>query len=94
MGGVSFLTPLDALFALAVALPLAALVATERRSGRIRRALALPAPRRLAAVPVGVALIALTSLVAVAAAQPIVVRQRLVNERADAQVFFVFDTSL
>ena len=94
MGGISFLTPLDALFALAVALPLAALLATERRSGTIRRALALPAPRRLAVLPVAVALIALTSLVAVAAAQPIVVRQRLVNERADAQVFFVLDTSL
>jgi hypothetical protein len=94
MGGISFLTPLDALFALAVALPLAALLATERRSGRIRRALALPAPRRFAALPVAVALIALASLVAVAAAQPIVVRQRLVNERADAQVFFVLDASL
>jgi VWA domain-containing protein len=94
MGGISFLTPLDALFALAVALPLAALLATERRSGKIRRALALPAPRRFAALPVAVALITLASLVAVAAAQPIVVRQRLVNERADAQVFFVLDTSL
>ena len=94
MGGVSFLTPFDALFALAAALPLAALLATERRSGRIRRALALPPPRRLAVVPVVVALTALTSLVAVAAAQPVVVRQRLVSERADAQAFFVFDTSL
>ena len=36
--GVSFLTPLDGLFALAAAVPLAALVATERRSGRIRMA--------------------------------------------------------
>jgi hypothetical protein len=94
MGGISFLTPLDALFALAAVLPLAALLATERRSGRIRAALRLPAPRKLAVLPVAVALIALTSLVAVAAAQPIVVRQRLVSERADAQAFFVFDTSL
>jgi hypothetical protein len=94
MGDVSFLTPLDALFALLAVLPLAALVAAERRSGRIRRTLALPPPRRLAVVPVVVALTALTSLVAVAAAQPIVVRQRLVQERADAQAFFVFDTSL
>jgi hypothetical protein len=94
MSDISFLTPLDALFALAAALPLAALLATERRSGRIRRALALPPPRRLAVIPVAVALIALTSLVAVAAAQPIVVRQRLVSERADAQAFFILDTSL
>src|SRR5207302_8589635 len=94
MGGVSFLTPLDALFALAAALPLAALLAMERRSGRIRQMLSLPPPRRLAALPVAVALVTLTSLVAVAAAQPVVVQQRLVQERADAQAFFVFDTSL
>jgi hypothetical protein len=94
MGDVSFLTPVDALFALAVGLPLAALLATERRSGHIRRLLALPPPKRLAVIPVVVALTALTSLVAVAAAQPIVVQQRLVSERADAQAFFIFDTSL
>ncbi len=94
MGDVSFLTPLDALFALAALLPLAALLATERRSGRIRRALAAPPPRKRTLVPVVVALVAVTSLVAVAAAQPVVVRQRLVSERADAQAFFVLDTSL
>ncbi len=44
-------------------------------------------------IPVAIALTVLTSLVAVAAAQPVVVRQKLVNERADAQAFFVFDTS-
>jgi hypothetical protein len=94
MGGVSFLTPLDAVFAVAAALPLAALAATERRSGTIRRALALTAPRRRTVLPVAVALALLVSLVAVAAAQPVVVRRELVNERADAQAFFVFDTSL
>jgi len=94
MGGVSFLTPFAAFFALAAALPLAALLAVERRSRRIRRALALPPPRKLALVPVVAALTALTSFVAVAAAQPVVTRQRLVSERADAQAFFVFDTSL
>jgi hypothetical protein len=41
-----------------------------------------------------VALVALTALVAVAAAQPVVVRQQLVSERADAQGFVLFDTSL
>jgi hypothetical protein len=94
MGGVSFLTPIAALFALAVALPLAAFLAVERRSGRIRRLLALPPPRRRAVLPVAIALILLTSLVAVAAAQPVVVRQKLVSERADAQAFFLFDTSM
>lgn len=94
MHGVSFLTPLDALFALAAALPLAAFLITERRAGRIRQALSLPAPRRRTVVPIAVALAVLTSLVAVAVAQPVVVRQRLVSERADAQAFFLFDTSL
>jgi hypothetical protein len=94
MHDLSFLTPLDALFALAVALPLATFLATERRAGKIRQMLSLPAPRRRTVIPVAVALTVLTSLVAVAAAQPVVVRQRLVSERADAQVFFLFDTSL
>jgi len=94
MADVTFLTPFAALLALAAALPLAALFAVERRSSRIRRTLELPPPRRLAVVPVVAALTVLTSFVAVAAAQPVVARQRLVNERADAQAFFVFDTSL
>lgn len=94
MHGLSFLTPFDALFALGAALPLAAFLVTERRSGRIRHVLSLPAPRRRTVIPVAIALTVLTSLVAVAAAQPVVVRQRLVSERADAQAFFLFDTSL
>lgn len=93
MHDLSFLTPLGTLFVLAAALPLAALVLTERRAGAIRRALDVPGPRRRTLVPVAVALVLLTSLVAVAAAQPVVVRRSLVNERADAQAFFLFDTS-
>ena len=93
MHGLSFLTPLDALFALAAALPLAVFFGMERRAGRIRYSLSLPSPRRRTVIPVAVALTVLTSLVAVAAAQPVVVRQKLVSERADAQAFFVFDTS-
>lgn len=92
--GVSFLTPLDALFALAAALPLAALLLTERRAARIRSLLSLRAPGRRALVPVVLALVLLPALVAVAAAQPVVVRERMVSERADAQAFVVFDTSL
>jgi hypothetical protein len=94
MGTFSFLTPFDAMFALAAVVPLAALLASERRSRAIRRVLSLPAPRSRAVLPVAVAIASLTSLVAVAAAQPIVVRQRLVSDRADAQAFFLFDTSL
>ena len=92
--GVSFLTPLDGLFVLAAALPLAALLVTERRASRIRRLLELADHRPRVVVPAVVALVALSGLVAVAAAQPVVVRDQLVSERADAQAFVLFDTSL
>ncbi|HKT43550.1 MAG TPA: VWA domain-containing protein, partial [Gaiellaceae bacterium] len=39
------------------------------------------------------ALVVLPALVAIAAAQPVVVRQQLVKERGDAQAFVVIDTS-
>lgn len=92
--GVSFLTPLDALFALAAAVPLVALLLTERRSARVRRLFGAPGPGRRQLIAAAAALVVLTALVAVAAAQPVVVREQLVSERADAQAFFVFDTSL
>ena len=92
--GVSFLTPLDGLFVLAAVVPLAALLRTERRAARVRSLLRIDSPRRRALAPVVLSLIALPALVAVAAAQPVVVRQELVNERADAQGYILFDTSL
>jgi von Willebrand factor type A domain len=91
--GVSFLTPTDGLFVIAAAVPLAALLLTERRAGRVRAVLGVAAPDRRRLVPVAVALVLLPALVAVAAAQPVVVRQQVVHERADAQAFFVLDTS-
>lgn len=94
VGGVSFLTPLDALFVLAAAVPLGVWLLTERRAERIRRLLSLAGPRRRAAAPILIALVLLPALVAAAAAQPVVVREQLVSERADAQAFVLFDTSL
>jgi hypothetical protein len=94
MLALSFLTPLDSLFVLAAVLPLGGLLLTERRAARIRRLLAVVAPRRRTVVPVVVAVVMLAALVAVAAAQPVVIRNKLVSERADAQAFVVFDTSL
>jgi hypothetical protein len=91
--GVSFLTPLGALFALAAALPLAALLVTERRSSHVRAVLGVVGPGRQALVPSIVALALLPVLVGVAAAQPVVVRRQLVSERGNAQAFFVFDIS-
>lgn len=92
--GVSFLTPVAAVFGVAVAVPLAALLATERRSERIRALFGLRSPGRRAFVPVVIAIALLPALVAVAAAQPVVVHRAEVHERGDAQAFFVIDTSL
>jgi von Willebrand factor type A domain len=92
--GVSFLTPLGALFALAAAVPLAALLVVERRSEQIRAALRLRALGRRALAPIVIALVLLPMLVAVAAAQPVVVHRQIVHERGDAQAIFVIDTSL
>ena len=92
--GISFLTPLGALFALAAAIPVAALIALERRSGRVRAVFGLRDPGRRGAVPILSALVVIPGLIAVAAAQPVVVRQQVVHERGDAEAFFVLDTSL
>jgi hypothetical protein len=91
--GVTFLTPVDAVFVVAAAAPLAALVVTERRSRRIRALLRLRGPGRRPVVQAACALVLLPALVAVAAAQPVVVRQQLVKERGDAQALVVIDTS-
>ena len=92
--GVSFLTPLDGLAGLVVVLPLAALVVSERAAARVRRVLALPPSAKFRIVPAAVALVVLVGLVSAAAAQPVVVHDHLVSQRADAEAFFVFDTSL
>jgi hypothetical protein len=91
---MSFLTPLAALFALAAVIPAAALLLTERRAAAVRRALRVRGPARRALLPVAIALLLLPALVAVAAAQPVVIRQEKVSQRADAQAFVLFDTSL
>ena len=92
--GVSFLTPLDALFVLAAAA--AARRAPAHRAARRARPPRArpPRPGRRASSRSSIALVLLPALVAVAAAQPVVVREQLVSERADAQAFVVFDTSL
>lgn len=92
--GVSFLTPLAGLFALTAAIPLAALAVMRRRTLRLGRLFSLAAPGRRELVTAGVALGLLPALVAVAAAQPVVIHAKAFTERLDAQVFIVFDTSL
>lgn len=91
--GVSFLTPLAALFAFAAAIPLAALYRMETRSRQVRLVLGARGPGLRALAPVVLAIALLPVLVGVAAAQPVIVRHQLVDERRDAQALFVFDTS-
>src|SRR3954454_10343995 len=94
MLGLTFLTPLAALFVVAAVVPVLAFMLTERRARVVRALLHVHAPGRRAWLPVIGALVLLPLLVAVAAAQPVVVRQQKVTERADAQAFALFDTSL
>lgn len=88
-----FLTPIDALFALAAAIPLVALWLAHTRMEHIRRVFSLAAPRRRELVGIVAALALLPVLMGVAAAQPVVVQHHLLGQRLDAQAFFVFDTS-
>lgn len=91
--GFTFLTPIDALFALAAAIPLAALWLARARMARVRRLFSLTAPRRRELAGVVAALVLLPALMGVAAAQPVVVRHHSLGERLDVQTFLVFDTS-
>jgi hypothetical protein len=90
---VRFLTPLGALFALTLLLPIAVLVVRERRARAVRVALRLGHPPLRSLVPLAAALAAVPSLLAVAAMQPIVETTRTVDERTDAEVFVVADVS-
>jgi hypothetical protein len=90
---VTFLTPLAALVAFAVVLPVAAALLVSRRAARIRRALRLSSPRRRSgAIPV-VALVLAGTLVGVAAAQPVLERTTRFQVRSDAEVYVVVDVS-
>ncbi len=90
---IVFLTPLAALVAFAVALPLGAAVVRERRDGRIRRALGLAAPGRATRFGSTIAAAGLIACLAAAAAQPAVRIAQPLPARTDAQMFFVLDVS-
>jgi hypothetical protein len=91
--GVTFLTPLDALFALAAAVPLAALWLAHSRMEHLRRFFSLTSPPRRELAGVAASLALLPLLMGVAVAQPVVVRRHLLGQRLDVQAFFVFDTT-
>lgn len=90
---VAFLTPLGALLALAALVPLGVYRARERRMREVRSVLHLDEPDHGSRVSLVAALAGLCGLVALAAAQPVVATTREQQERTDAQVFLVVDTS-
>lgn len=90
---VTFLSPNDGLLAVAVVLPLGALVLAELRSRRLRRALGLRRPGLAAVLSPALAVSALAALVGLAAAQPLLHRTAMRYARTDAEAFFIFDTS-
>ncbi len=90
---ISFVTPLGALIALVGLIPLAVLVVEEQRLGALCEKLGLRPPTWRPSVEVGVALIVLVAVLALALAQPVVASHTTRKGRADAEAFFVFDVS-
>jgi len=92
-GSLVFLTPLGALAALALVLPLAGLALAARREAAARRLLRLPAPPPVRRLPQLVALAAVPLVLALAATQPALRSVATTRVRTDAQAFFVVDIS-
>jgi hypothetical protein len=90
---IRFLTPLGAVLALTLVVPVAVLVLRERRARRVRTSLGLAQPSPRSLVPLAAALAAVPCLLGLAAMQPIVETTRTVDERTDAEVFVVADVS-
>jgi von Willebrand factor type A domain len=91
--GISFLTPFGALLGLLALVPLAAYLLRQRRAARIRAALRLDNPSLASRAPMALALVAVPALLGLAAAQPVVESERLRQERTDAEIWVVLDTS-
>ncbi len=90
---MTFLSPLGALVALAVVLPLGAYALLELRSRRVseRIGLKLPPLRSRFGIPAALAVVA--AFLGIAAAQPVISGTRSHTGRSDAQVYVLFDVS-
>jgi hypothetical protein len=90
---MSFLSPLAALVAVAVVLPLAAHALLELRARRVSRRLELEPPplRTRLGVPGAIAIVA--GMLGIAAAQPVISGTRTHTGRSDAQVYVLLDAS-
>lgn len=91
---LSFASPIGALVALGIVLPVAALLLFERRARRVRSVLQIAHPRAGEHVLPAAALIAIGLLLALAATQPVLARMTPQRIRADAQAYVVFDNSV
>lgn len=91
--GVSFLTPIAALFGVLAVVPLAVFAGRRRRAAQVQRALRLEQPASRAWGLLALCLAAVPILVGVAAAQPVITSARTVPQRSDTEVFIVLDTS-
>lgn len=90
---VTLLTPLGALVALGVVLPLLALRLAHRRGRRVRAAIGLPEPRRRLVGGAVAATAVAAALLGLAAAQPRIEWRSERQVRSDAEAFVVLDTS-
>jgi hypothetical protein len=90
---MSFLSPLAALVAVAVVVPLAAYAFLELRSRRVSQRLRLEPPplRSRLGIPGAIAVVA--GMLGIAAAQPVISGTRTHTGRSDAQVYVLFDAS-
>jgi hypothetical protein len=79
--------------ALAGVVALVVLLAGDQRLRRVCAVVGLRPPTFRTTVPLVVAVAALTVLLALAAAQPVLATQQTTSGRADAEVYFVFDIS-
>ena len=90
---ISLLTPYGALVAFAALAPLLVFLRRERRARRVRDALRLQEPTARSRVSLIAALVAVPTLLGLAAAQPVVAESRTLPERTDAEVFVAIDIS-
>jgi hypothetical protein len=90
---LTFTTPLAALIALVGLVPLAVLLAERERLRRVCAQLGLQPPAERRTLSAIAALVLLVALLSLAAAQPVAASRKTEKGRADAEAFFVFDTS-
>ena len=88
-----FLTPAAALVALVGLVPLAVVLVVHRRNARARTLLGLPEPQRRERLALPIAVVALSGVLGLAAAQPVWRTDRPQLARLDAEAFVAVDTS-